>query len=183
MVEITAAEIVHSDLRPHQSITEKKLRKVALSLFESWAIYRSLLRKQADVLAKNYGEEAFLYGLERFSVLKDVLFALLYQSPMIWPVSATEEPEDIIIFSWQRGDERHREKYCGFCFVRRALVQQKNNVVELVLDAQQLYTYNCTIFDEPCAEHDSLLTMLKKPGFRRLDISLMFGGRGSPSEN
>lgn len=51
------------------------------------------------------------------------------------------------------------------------------------MDARQLYTgINCTIFDDPCVEHDHFLAVLKKPGFRRLDLPLMFGGRG-PTEN
>ncbi|KAJ5763281.1 hypothetical protein N7533_001962 [Penicillium manginii] len=186
---------------------ERKLGKAALSMNESWKIYQSLLRKQADVLAGNYDEEAFLYGLERFTALKRVTitpaahgvpFAPLYQSPMIrafppgfnypiprgWPISTTEEPEDVITFPWQQVDERHREKYHAFRIVTRTLAQQKHNVVELILEARQLYTgINCTIFDQPCMEHDNLLTILKKPGFRRLDISLIFGGRGSATEN
>lgn len=55
--------------------------------------------------------------------------------------------------------------------------------MELALEARQLFTgINCTIFDEPCVENDNFLTVLKKPGFRRLDLPLMFGGRG-PTEN
>jgi hypothetical protein len=192
----------------HQKFkNEKKLGKAALSMSESWEIYRALLRKQADVLAGNYDGEAFLYGLERFPALKKVTvtpaahgitFAPLYFSPMIrsfpegfnypiprgWPTSTTEQPEDEIAFPWQRVDERHKEKWRAFRIVTRALAHQRSNVVELILEARQLYTgINCTIFDEPCEEHENLLTTLTKPGFRRLDLSLMFGGRGSDAEN
>lgn len=56
-------------------------------------------------------------------------------------------------------------------------------MVELVLDARQLFTgINCTIFDGLCVEYGHFLTVLKKPGFRRLDLALIFGGRG-PTEN
>lgn len=192
----------------HQKFkNEKKLGKAALSMSESWEIYRTLLRKQADVLAGNYDREAFLYGLERFPALKKVTvtpaahgvpFAPLYHSPMIrsfpegfnypiprgWPTSTTEQPEDEIAFPWQRVDERHKEKWRAFRIITRALAHQKSNVVELILEARQLYTgINCTIFDEPCEEHENLLTILTKPGFCRLDLSLMFGGRGSDAEN
>lgn len=192
----------------HQKFkNEKKLGKAALSMSESWEIYRALLRKQADVLAGNYDRDAFLYGLERFPALEKVTvtpaahgvpFAPLYHSPMIrsfpegfnypiprgWPTPTTEQPEDEIAFPWQRVDERHKEKWRAFRIVTRALAHQKSNVVELILEARQLYTgINCTIFDEPCEEHENLLTILTKPGFRRLDLSLMFGGRGSDAEN
>lgn len=32
---------------------------------------------------------------------------------------------------------------------------------------------NCTSFDEPCEEYDHFTTVLKNPGFRRLDITLL----------
>lgn len=138
----------------HQKFTtEKKLGSAGPSMNECWAIYRRLLRQQVDVLAGNYDEEAFLYGLERFPTLKRVTvtaaghgvpFAPTYPSPMIqafppgfnypiprgWPCSTTEEPEDKITFPWTRVDERHREKYRAFRIVIRALAQQKNKVVE-----------------------------------------------------
>ncbi|CAI7676458.1 unnamed protein product [Penicillium manginii] len=86
-----------------------------------------------------------------------------YPIPRGWPVSSAEEPRDVITFPWKSVDERHRGKYPGFRIVTRALAQQKNNVVELVLDARQIDTgTNC---------------------FRRLDLSLMFGGRRSAIEN
>ena len=31
---------------------------------------------------------------------------------------------------------------------------------------------SCTIFDEPCEEYDYITTVLRNPGFRRLDITL-----------
>lgn len=129
----------------HQKFkNEKQLGKAGPSMNECWAIYRGLLRKQADVLTGNYEEEAFLYGLERFPALKKVTvtpgahgvpFTPLYQTPMIrafpqgfnypiprgWPTSTTEEPEDVITFPWQRVDERHKEKYRAFRITTRAL--------------------------------------------------------------
>lgn len=160
----------------HQKFeTEKQLGSSGPSMNECWAIYRGLLRQQADVLAGNYDEEVFLYGLKRFPALKRVTvtaaahgvpFAPLYPSPMVrafpqgfnypiprgWPTSTTEEPEDVITFPWQRVDERHREKYRAFRIVIRALAQQNNKVVELVLDARSTAAYsmvlawNTTIF-------------------------------------
>jgi hypothetical protein len=118
--------------RDYPGISE--LRSTGPSLSECWEYYRQLVRKQDDVLAGGYDEEAFLYGLKRFSALKKVtvtpgahnmLFNPFYQSLMIrefpqgfiypipygWPISLTEEPEDVIAFPWQVVDERHREKY------------------------------------------------------------------------
>ncbi|KAJ5625823.1 hypothetical protein N7510_002132 [Penicillium lagena] len=188
-------------LLPQDCPTMRELCSTGPSLSECWEFYRGLVRKQDDVLAGGYDEEAFVYGLEQFPALNKVtvtpaahnmLFTPFYQTPMIrafprgfiypvpygWPTSLTEEPEDVITFPWQGVDERHREKYRGFRIVIRALAQQKHNVVELSLDARQRFTgINCTIFDEPCPEYDHFVKVLKKPGFRHLDLPFIFGGR------
>ncbi|KAJ5120588.1 uncharacterized protein N7515_009976 [Penicillium bovifimosum] len=59
----------------------------------------------------------------------------------------------------------------------RVLANEPNSVSVLVMTATFMPTgINCTIFDEPCEEYDHFVTVLKKPGFRRLDIALLVGG-------
>lgn len=50
-------------------------------------------------------------------------------------------------------------------------------MVELSLDSRLLRTgINCTILDDPCEEQDHLVTLLKKPGFRHLDLAFTLAG-------
>ncbi|KAJ5815014.1 hypothetical protein N7474_006791 [Penicillium riverlandense] len=164
-----------------------------------WEYYQDLLRQQEDVLAATSDEEAFLYGLKQFSTLKRVtitpaahghLFAPFYPTPMIrafpkgfnypiprgWPTSGEHEIPPLA-FLWQNLDEGYKEKYRGFRIVTRVLAEEEHNVSELILNANQLPTgINCTIFDDPCKEYDNFATVLKHPGFRRLDLALIIGG-------
>lgn len=192
-----------SSLLPAECPSIQDLCEVGPSLGECWEYYRQLVKKQDDVLAGGYDEEAFVYGLEKFTALRRVtvtpsthnlLFGPFYQTPMIrafppgffypipfgWPTSLTEEPEDVPAFPWQAVDERQREKYRGFRIAIRALAQHKHDVVELSLDARLRFTgINCRIFEDPCPEYDNFVEVLKHPGFRRLDLPLIFGGTGS----
>lgn len=164
--------------------TMGELGEAGFPLGECWKLYRELIRQQDDVLAGNYDEEAFLYGLKQFPALKKVTITPaahgvasrpLYQTPMIrafpqgfnypiprgWPVPCHGQSEEVTVFPWQRLSEQQKEKYRGFRIVTRALAHQKHNVLELSLDACQLRTgVNCTILDDPCEEYDYLATVL-----------------------
>lgn len=60
----------------------------------------------------------------------------------------------------------------------RVLASEPNSVTELVMNSTHLPTgINCTIFDEPCEEYDDFATVLKAPGFCRLDIAMLVGGQ------
>lgn len=157
-----------------------------------------MLRQQEDVLADLSDLEAFLYGVKQFPALKRVtitpavhgnLFAPLYPTPMIrafpqgfnypiprgWPYPRlTMEPATA--YAWNQYPEL-RERYRGFRTAMRVLANEPNSVSELVMTSNFLPTgINCTIFDEPCEEYDHFATVLKTPGFRRLDIALLVGG-------
>lgn len=172
-----------------------------LPLNECWEYYQNLLRQQANVLAANEDEEAFLYGLKQFPALKrititpaahGVLFAPLYPSSMIrafpkgfnypiprtWPMPTTFDTEmPPLAYTWQRLDEAHKDKYRGFRIVTRVLAKMKHNVSELVINPNQLPTgLNCTILDHPCEEYNNLATLLKQPRFRRLDLAFIVRG-------
>ncbi|KAJ5354048.1 hypothetical protein N7541_006612 [Penicillium brevicompactum] len=97
--------------------------------------------------------------------------------PRGWPLPSHEQPEEVYSLPWKRLNEVHKEKFHGFRIVARALAEQKNNIVELSVDSRLLRTgINCTILDDTCEEYNHLATLLKKPGFRRLDLSFTLAG-------
>ncbi|KAJ5322607.1 hypothetical protein N7452_010896 [Penicillium brevicompactum] len=149
--------------------TMRQLGSIGPPLSECWEFYRTFIRQQDDVLVGKSDEEAFIHGLKRFPALPKVnvtpaahgfLFNPLYQTPMIrsfperfnypmprgWPLPSHEQPEE-------------------------------NNIVEFSVDSRLLRTgINCTIIDDTCEEYNHLATLLKKPGFRRLDLSFTLAG-------
>ncbi|KAJ5139215.1 uncharacterized protein N7515_004063 [Penicillium bovifimosum] len=168
------------------------------SLREAWQHYLQLLRQQKDVLASRGDLEAFAFGVKRFPALKRVtitpaahgnLINPLYPTPMIrafpkgfnYPIPrgwlyprATMAPATP--YPWNQYLEL-RGRYRGFRTALRVLANEPNSVSELVMTSNSIPTgINCTIFDEPCEEYNHFATVLKKPGFRRLDISLLLGG-------
>ncbi|KAJ5124494.1 uncharacterized protein N7515_008319 [Penicillium bovifimosum] len=169
------------------------------SLREHWQYYQQLLRQQKEVLASQSDLEAFAFGVKQFPALKRVtitpgahgnLITPLYPTPMIrafpkgfnYPIPrgwlyprATEEPATA--YTWNQYPEL-RDRYRGFCTAMRVLANEPNSVSELVMTSNSIPTgINCTIFDEPCEEYDHFATVLKKPGFRRLDIALLVSGK------
>jgi hypothetical protein len=56
----------------------------------------------------------------------------------------------------------------------RVLANKRNYVSELVMTSNHLPTgINYTIFHAPCEEYDNFATVLKNPGFHRLDIAML----------
>ncbi|KAJ5583176.1 hypothetical protein N7535_001796 [Penicillium sp. DV-2018c] len=168
------------------------------SLREAWQHYLELLLQQKDVLAGWSDLEAFAFGVTRFPALKRVtitpaahgsLITPLYPTPMIrvfpkgfnYPIRrvslyprATMDPATP--YPWNQYPEL-RDRYRGFRTALRVLANEPNSVSELVMTSNFIPTgINCTIFDEPCEEYNHFATVLKKPGFRRLDIALLLGG-------
>ncbi|KAJ6188430.1 hypothetical protein N7519_003338 [Penicillium mononematosum] len=164
--------------------TIRKLGSIGPPLSECWEFYRALIRQQDDVLAGKFDEEAFIQGIKQFPALKKVtvtpaahgvLFAPLYQTPMIrsfpqgfnypiprgWPLPGHEQPEEVHSLPWKKLNE----------------VQKKKVSRILHCDSRLPRTgINCTILDDPCEEHDHLVTLLKKPGFRHLDLAFTLAG-------
>jgi hypothetical protein len=177
-----------------------------LSLKDSWRHYMDLWWQQVEVLNSGADLDAFRYGLKRLPLLQRVtitpfahgrLFTALYETPMIralprgfnyliprsWPVhnSGYRPP-----FSrqWNQLQDFEKDQWRGFRLATRELAQMRGHTVkELVLDVHYLYSgIDCTIFAEPCAEYNDLVAVLRRPGFRRLDLSMLVGRQGYEQE-
>ncbi|KAJ4017898.1 hypothetical protein NW752_001807 [Fusarium irregulare] len=74
--------------------------------------------------------------------------------------------------------EEYRARWRGFRVVLRTLVENshEHNVTELTFGGAEIVTgMNCRLFDQPCREYADLVTVLKRPGFRRLALDLFTG--------
>jgi hypothetical protein len=165
----------------------------------SWKHYQGLLQQQKDVLTSDADADALKLGLERFPALKRItvtpvahgwLFEPFYQTPMIrdfsygfnylipsgWPaVGDGDSPTEACPWC---DNETEKDQWRGFRVVTRELAHHHHNVSELVIDARQIRTgVNCRIFDAPCAEYHDLVSLLRRPGFARLELALLVGGQ------
>lgn len=185
------------DRPDHVTCREQVLAQLPLG--ECWQHYQHLRCQQKDVLADNSDLHAFLYGIKQFPALKRVtitpaangyLFAPLYPTPMIrafpkgfnyyipwgWLFPKVSSAP-AIAYEWNEYPELG-ERYRGSRTTMRVLASEPNSVRELVMNSTHLPTgINCTIFDEPCEEYDDFATVLKTPGFCRLDIAMLVGGQ------
>ncbi|KAJ5175096.1 uncharacterized protein N7482_000973 [Penicillium canariense] len=169
-----------------------------------WKYYQQLGDDQASVIGSEDDKKAFLYGLERFPRLKRVtvtpaahgwLFAPLYETPMIrafpygfnYPIPRgwncdLVDPQVVEPLPWSEVNEGYKERWRGARIVLRLLSQaekHKHNVSELSFDSKQLHTgLNFLIFDRPCEEYNQFAAIMKRPGFRRLHLSLLTGSSG-----
>ncbi|KAJ4193817.1 hypothetical protein NW759_016563 [Fusarium solani] len=186
--------------RPDTIIRQEELDN-AMSLRESFKHYQVLVQQQQDILQIRADEDAFRYALQRFPRLKRVtvtpaahgfLFEPLYETPMIrnlpygflypiprgWPVADNNLDREIAE-PWDSDDasEVEKEQWHGFRIVMRILAEeQHHHVSELVFDNHRITTgINHFAFHPPSKEYHSLCTILKRPGFRRLDLSLLMG--------
>lgn len=174
-----------------------------------WAHYQELLRQQAVVLASGADEAAFRHALQRFPSLKRVtitpaahgwLFSPLCETPTIrglprgfnypiprgWPTAPDGSPPHIMNPWPEDGEgEAYKDKWRGVRVALRVLADPRteHNVTELVLDAHHLNTgLNCRVFEGPASstEYANLCTLLRRPGFARLDLALAMGGQEQP---
>ncbi|KAJ4264386.1 hypothetical protein NW762_005584 [Fusarium torreyae] len=95
------------------------------------------------------------------------------------PWVAKEEDNDLYSNMYGVGctPEVYRAKWRGYQLVTRALVEyEDHHISELIIGGHEVQTgLSSRIFDQHCAEHDDLVTLLKRPGFRHLDLSLFTG--------
>ena len=169
-----------------------------LPLKTCWQYYQNLLQEQGEVCDFQSDVDTFIYGLKQFPGLKRItitpaahgwLFAPFYETPMIrsfphgfnypiprgWPTSGLAQTPPYA-FPWE--DEAEKNKWRGFRMVMRLLAQQEHNISELVINVNQLPTgLNCRIFDRPCEEYNSLVALLKRPGFCHLDLAMIVRGQ------
>ncbi|KAH6838550.1 hypothetical protein B0I37DRAFT_316717 [Chaetomium sp. MPI-CAGE-AT-0009] len=186
-------------------LARNQLAAERLSLEESWAHYQTLLLQQDEVINSGADTEAFRYGLERFISLKRVTITPfthglwltpLYETAMIrafprgfnYPISRTwlvnDGNERPVAHRWSQMSEGEKDRWRGFRIVTRELAKtERRGVSELVIDVNHLLSgINCTILSEPCAEYDDLLKVIRRQGFRRLDLALTVGDQGYQEE-
>ncbi|PNP37987.1 hypothetical protein TGAMA5MH_10086 [Trichoderma gamsii] len=171
-----------------------------LSLKESWAYYQDLLRQQEEVIASGADADALRYGLQRFPSLRKVtvtpathgwLFMPLYETPMIrafpcgfncpipraWPY-AIDAFEDIYYNLRAAPWENEKTRWRGFILVTKVLAEGRHNVLEYGIDGHYLGTgLNCRIFDDRCEEYEDFVSVLRLPGFKKLQFSLFVEGQ------
>ena len=187
--------------RPERAIAAQ------LPVQESWAYFQKWRRQQQDVISSGADVAALRHGFARFPALRTITITPavhgynitfpLYDTPTIrsfpagfnyplprgWPT--TEESDQFVVQMppWANEDggrEDEREKWRGFRIVLRelALRPDSHRVSELIFDSHQLDTgLNCHIFEQPNPEYYHLVSLLRRPGFRRLDLSLSVGGQ------
>ncbi|KAK7960322.1 hypothetical protein PG988_011536 [Apiospora saccharicola] len=162
----------------------------------SVAYYQGLLIQQNRVLATQADVDALAYGLTRFPALRRItitaaahglLYEPLYQTPMIrafpwgfnypiprgWPMGSPMCSTPAKVPPW---DEAHKRRWRGVSAVLHALAAASDHgVSELVVDALVLPTgLNWRLLDDPaCEEYRNLAALVRKPGFRHLDLTLL----------
>ncbi|KAK8022665.1 hypothetical protein PG993_013432 [Apiospora rasikravindrae] len=162
----------------------------------SYAYYQGLLIQQDRVLATQADVEALAYGLARFPALRRItvtaaahglLYEPLYQTPMIrafpwgfnypiprgWPMGSYTISTPAEVPPW---DDAHKAHWRGVSAVLHALAAHDDHgVSELVVEARGLPTgLNWRLLDDPaCQEYRDLAALVRKPGFRHLDLSLL----------
>jgi hypothetical protein len=187
------------DLPVH--IARKQQVDAQLPLDIAWDHYQQLLIQQDEVRTSGADAEAFRYGLDRFSSLNRItitpaahgyLFTALYETPMIrdfpygfnypiprgWPTPLEIHHSTAQVPPWEH--ESDKDMWRGFRIVTRELANHTDGVKELVVDANQLNTgLNSHVLDRPNEDLDNLITVLRRPGFRRIDLAFLAGGQGS----
>jgi hypothetical protein len=183
----------------------KHIIAAQLPVQESWARFREWRRQQQDVISTGADVAALRHGLARFPTLHTIsitpsvhgynLAFPLYDTPTIrsfppgfnyplphgWPITGEREPM-VDTLPWtdeDGGSEEQRDTYRGFRIVLRELAQHAaHRVSELIVDSHELDTgLNCHIFDRLSPEYDHFVSLLCRPGFRRLNLSLSVGGQ------
>ncbi|KAL7802762.1 hypothetical protein V8C43DRAFT_269341 [Trichoderma afarasin] len=173
----------------------------------SWAYYQDLVRQQDEVIASGADEEAFRFGLRRFSSLRTVtvtpaahgmLFSPLYMTPMIrafpfgfnyplprgWPARDEIEPA-LEAAPWINEENEAwarqvRANWRGFLLVAHALAQERHHhqVSEFLIDSNQLQTgISGRLFEQPCEAYADIASILKLPSLRRFHLSLNLEGQ------
>ena len=186
------------DVDRSDHIARAKQVAALLPLKTSFQYYQNLLQQQEEVRFRQADRDTFIYGLKRFPALRRVtitpaahgwIFAPLYETPMIrafprgfnypiprgWPTSGdAEQPH--YGHPWE--DEAEKLKWRGFRIVLHELASQEHNVSELLLDTNYLPTgLNAGILTQSSGEYKHLTALLRRSGFRRLDLALLTGGQ------
>ena len=113
-----------------------------------------------------------------------------YPLPKAWPCFDDETKIDVLpwvsdgndrpyqmIYGNECTAEEYRAKWRGFQLVTRALAEHEDHsITELVIGGHEIQSgLNARIFDQWSPEYDDLVTLLKRPGFRHLELHLFTG--------
>ncbi|KAI1183197.1 hypothetical protein F5B17DRAFT_417105 [Nemania serpens] len=176
--------------KPDDSAREQQVA-AQISLKESWAYYRELLRQQREVLDSQAHVRALESGIGRFPALRTItitaathgrVFTPVYETPMIrsfpwgfnyaipcWPLSTTSQPECPV---W---DEESRI-WQGFRVVLEVLARKLDSgrVRELHVKSFQLpMGLNSRLFEQPCRTLANFQMVLSRASFQSLQLDLM----------
>ncbi|KAK8013241.1 hypothetical protein PG991_009512 [Apiospora marii] len=186
----------HYSTSPPQHRDRDRQAEEQLPLPVSYAYYQGLLIQQDRVLATQSDVAALAYGLARFPALRRItvtaaahglLYEPLYPTPMIrafpwgfnyplprgWPTGRHAVSTPARAPPW---DDAHKARWRGVSVVLHALAARDDHgVSELVVEAHGLPTgLNWRLFDDPaCEEYRDLAALVRRPGFRRLDLGLL----------
>ncbi|KAF4997448.1 hypothetical protein FGRMN_3812 [Fusarium graminum] len=114
-----------------------------------------------------------------------------YPMPTAWPAYTEEFSEPVDVLPWVAKNDRpyqkvygpvctveaYRAKWRGYRAVTRTLAEHDDHcITELHIGGNEVRSgLNCRIFDKRCVEYDDLVTLLKRPGFRYLNLDLFTG--------
>lgn len=193
----------HRDVDRPDHVARQNQMNAQMPLKACWEYYRQLYDDQISIIRSEDDKKAFIYGLNRFPRLEKVtvtpgahgwLFAPLYDTPMIrafpygfnYPIPRGWhcDPNDIRVVGplpWSEAPEEYKELWRAARIVLGHLSQtEKHNISELSFDSKLLNTgLNFLIFDRPCEEYYQFAAIIKRPGFRRLHLSLLTGNHGN----
>jgi hypothetical protein len=184
----------------------KRLQETDPSIHVSWEFYQQLLQQQKTVLESDDDVKAFRYGLQRFPRLKRVMVTPvahgvldlpLYETPMIrsfppffnypipytWPPYESNSQSSYKVQAW---NQEEKMKWRGFCVITDELSKMpSHNVSEFVVNTHSLHLtgLSCRVFDQPCEEYTNLVSLLQRPGFSRIDLTLLADGQSSREQS
>ena len=113
--------------------------------------------------------------LYRTPLIRQLPYGLNYPIPRGWPTSDLVEPAPEAPL-WH--SERVKNMWRGFCIITWVLAQnESHSVSEFLLDVNYLDTglTNHIFDDRSHQEYKDLVKVMSRPGFRRLDLSILAG--------
>lgn len=185
--------------RPDHVQTAKQYN-ARLSLKQCYARYQKVTEEQDQVIAAGSDITALRYGLERFPNLQRVIltpvahgvpFRPFYETPMIrdlpygfiypiprpWPASESDCGAEHTYPPWEDEEKNH---WRGLRVVLDTLAQHLHRITEFVVEVNQLNTgLSCRMFEKRSEnqEYENFLSLLRTPGFSRLDLSISAGAQ------
>lgn len=112
-----------------------------------------------------------------------------FPSKFNYPIPHTWPPYDLksrTSYSLEPWNQEGKKKWRGFCVIMKELSKLRSHTVsEFVVDTHTLHQtgLSCRLFDQPCEEYDNLVSLLQRPGFKRIGLTLLADGQYSPEQN